>query len=268
MYNIELGLYWTATALYALSFLLMLHFRRRGHVPMPGHALRMLQAAAAVHTATISVRALATGRLPFIDVYESISASCLIAVMLLMFLHQLDRIPSHHVSASALVFALLLLGAGAMMDAGNPLSANLYSTWLYIHATAATLSKSMFLVAAIGAASRLRPAHTGVAHTTAAVVRESDVWRLFLAGFLFHSIMLVSGALWADAAWGRYWGWDAVEVGCLGVWILVASVFHIRGLSIVSHRETAPLCIIGASVLAYFMLWVVGSIAPTIHIHG
>jgi ABC-type transport system involved in cytochrome c biogenesis permease subunit len=52
--------------------------------------------------------------------------------------------------------------------------------------------------------------------------------RFVVAGFLFWGIMIASGAIWANEAWGRYWAWDPIETWSLVVWIIYAVYLHLR----------------------------------------
>lgn len=54
------------------------------------------------------------------------------------------------------------------------------------------------------------------------------VWRLLVIAFIFHSFMLIAGAVWAHDAWGRYWSWDPLETWSLLSWLSLAVVLHLR----------------------------------------
>ena len=53
-------------------------------------------------------------------------------------------------------------------------------------------------------------------------------WRFMLVAFIFHSFMLVAGAVWAQDAWGRYWAWDALETSSFLTWLAIGVAIHAR----------------------------------------
>ncbi|MCU7863707.1 MAG: cytochrome c biogenesis protein CcsA, partial [Candidatus Thiodiazotropha sp. (ex Lucinoma borealis)] len=69
--------------------------------------------------------------------------------------------------------------------------------------------------------------------------------------FLFHSVMLVTGAVWAQDAWGRYWDWDPLESLAFGTWLVMATGLHTRAAFSVRPRTGSAL-IVGAFMLAFF----------------
>lgn len=57
---------------------------------------------------------------------------------------------------------------------------------------------------------------------------ETLAYRINLVGFILWTFTLIAGAIWAEAAWGRYWGWDTKEVWTFIVWVLYAGYIHAR----------------------------------------
>ena len=53
-------------------------------------------------------------------------------------------------------------------------------------------------------------------------------FRFVLVGFIFDTLMLISGAIWAQDAWGRYWDWDPLEIWSFLTWVSVAIYLHLR----------------------------------------
>ena len=79
---------------------------------------------------------------------------------------------------------------------------------------------------------------------------EELSYRFVLVGFLFESLMLIAGALWARDAWGRYWAWDPLETWAFVTWLAVAAYVHARA----TYRITPPVgaaIVIGVFVLAF-----------------
>jgi len=73
-------------------------------------------------------------------------------------------------------------------------------------------------------------------------------------GFLFLTIGIITGAVWANSAWGRYWGWDPKETWSLITWFIYASLLHARMMRGWRGRRIAYLSIVGfvAVLFTYF----------------
>ena len=59
-------------------------------------------------------------------------------------------------------------------------------------------------------------------------VLDSYVWRFIAFAFVFHSCMLLAGAVWAQDAWGRYWAWDSLETWAFITWLLLGLSLHLK----------------------------------------
>jgi len=79
--------------------------------------------------------------------------------------------------------------------------------------------------------------------------------------------MIVSGSIWAHAAWGRYWAWDPIELWSLISWLLYGLVLHSRIGFKVSSRIFCWMTII-AVLTIIFALWGVDYVYETIHVYG
>ena len=93
------------------------------------------------------------------------------------------------------------------------------------------------------------------------------MYRLLLLGLILWGVMIVSGSIWAHAAWGRYWAWDPIELWSLISWLLYALVVHARVTFKMSHRLFGWLVIVAAACVV-FALWGVGYVYETIHSYG
>jgi len=75
--------------------------------------------------------------------------------------------------------------------------------------------------------SRPRFAHW-FRHMPSNVIVDNLAWRFMLLAFVFHSLMLIAGAAWAQDAWGRYWAWDALETSSFLTWLALGMALHAR----------------------------------------
>ena len=90
--------------------------------------------------------------------------------------------------------------------------------------------------------------------------------QLIMFGFLFLSIGIITGAVWANSAWGRYWGWDPKETWSLITWFIYAALLHARMMRGWQGRRIAFLSIIGfmAVMFTYFGV----NLLPGLHSYG
>ena len=82
-------------------------------------------------------------------------------------------------------------------------------------------------------------------------VLESRVYRLNVIGFVLWSFTLIAGAIWAERAWGRYWGWDTKEVWTFIIWVLFAGYIHARATRGWRGSRSAILGIVGFGAVLF-----------------
>ena len=80
---------------------------------------------------------------------------------------------------------------------------------------------------------------------------ESLAYRLNVIGFVLWSFTLIAGALWAERAWGRYWGWDTKEVWTFIIWVLFAGYIHARATRGWRGSRSAILAIVGFGAVLF-----------------
>jgi cytochrome c-type biogenesis protein CcsB len=178
----------------------------------------------------VVLRGIAAGRVPWANMYEfSISAAFLI---LLVYLTALKIKDIRYVATFITGFVLITLFAAVSLFyvEVKTLMPALQSYWLVIHVVVAILATAFFAVAAGlhiayllkggNAAKRLMelfPALTSM---------ERLAYRFNVVGFVLWSFTLIAGAIWAERAWHRYWGWDTKEVWTFIIWTLYAGYLH------------------------------------------
>ncbi|MEN6430942.1 MAG: cytochrome c biogenesis protein CcsA [Coriobacteriales bacterium] len=185
--------------------------------------------------AALAIRWVRVGHGPYIGYYEVTNGLVLFVVAVFVLVAWRNRRLSA-VGVGIMPVAVLLLG-GAMLapKGGLPLTPNLASYWLFIHVAFANLAFAAFVASfglAIAYIVRKRSANgtwaRRLAKLPAQEVLSELTTRFVLAGFLFWGAMIVSGAIWANQAWGRYWGWDPIETWSLIVWVIYAIYLHLR----------------------------------------
>ena len=80
---------------------------------------------------------------------------------------------------------------------------------------------------------------------------ENLAYRVIIIGFILWTFTLMAGAIWAEAAWGRYWGWDTKEVWTFIIWVVYAGYIHARATRGWRGSRSAWLAIIGFSTVLF-----------------
>lgn len=266
----ELLAYRGAESSYALSFVALLVARavRRPIFTRSGELL--LFTAFVLHTAALLLRWERSGQPPFITYHESVSLAVWLCAAVSLWLRLRWVQLGQSGVALPVVAAVLLAWADVPLRATGAPSAALQSTWLFVHAPFAVAAIACFLAAAAVAVPFLRGGRAQLpaadeAGSRRGLVRDT-VHRLLLAGLLFQTAMLVSGAFWAHDAWGRYWGWDPIETWGLLTWLVYGLHLHLvaRG----SSDRVILWYAVCAALFAAFAYWGVGYTYATIHRYG
>jgi cytochrome c-type biogenesis protein CcsB len=178
----------------------------------------------------VVLRGIAAGRVPWANMYEfSISAALLI---LLVYLTSLKIKDVRFIATFVTGFVLVTLFAAVSLFyvEVKTLMPALQSYWLVIHVVVAILASSFFciaaglhiayLVKASKSAKRLMDLFPALDQL------ERLAYRFNVVGFVLWSFTLIAGAIWAERAWHRYWGWDTKEVWTFIIWTLYAGYLH------------------------------------------
>ncbi len=202
-----------------------------------GAAMQILFVALATHTVAIAVRWSRLDHGPYVDLFEVLSSN-IWSLHLAVFVGCLaiPRIrPSLATALPVLQVLVVWLVFVPERDTQAPVT---YGTvWLPIHVTlgkvflgCAVISVGLSLV--VLARSHGLGAFPGLPNSLAL---DELAYRFILIAFIFETLMLVAGAVWAQDAWGRYWAWDPLETWAFVTWLSVAAYLHLRAL-----RRPAP----------------------------
>jgi cytochrome c-type biogenesis protein CcsB len=225
---IALTFYVAATALYAFG----VTFSKEN---LTRWALATSTIGLAFQTASLAIRWARLGHGPYLGLYEVVNA--LVWCVAAFFVVAALRNPRLNAAGIAVMPVAVLMLGGSMLasKSGIAITAKLASYWLFIHVAFANLAFGAFAVSfgcAVVWVVRNRSTSGKWARRfeklPAQDVLENLTVRFVLVGFLFWGIMIATGAIWANEAWGRYWGWDAIETWSLIVWIIYAVYLHVR----------------------------------------
>ncbi|WP_214103379.1 cytochrome c biogenesis protein CcsA [Acrocarpospora catenulata] len=172
-------------------------------------------------------RGLAVGRWPWGNMYEFVVAMVLAAVT--VFLVMQVRYPVRFLGAFVCVVGAVGLGFAArvLYTQAGPVVPALDSYWVAIHVSAAVAASGLFIVGGVAAVLYLVRGD-GLSRLPGKAELEQVAHRVIVIAFPIWTFAVISGALWADKAWGRYWGWDPKEVWAFITWVAYAAYLHAR----------------------------------------
>jgi cytochrome c-type biogenesis protein CcsB len=239
--------------------------RRWGVVAMGLTVLGVL-----AHGGVLVFRGLATDRLPWGNMYEFATATVLVAVV--AYIVFALRAPAlRHLGLFVLapvVLALVLIGLFLYAQAG-PLVAALRSYWLAIHVSTAIIGFGIFFVSGIASVMYLvrsryearlagggAPESGIVSRLPAAAALDRVAHRTAVFGFPIWTFAVIAGAIWAEAAWGRFWGWDPKETWAFIAWVVYAAYLHARTTAGWRGRPAAWVNVVGLVVMIFNLLFV------------
>ena len=235
--------------------------------PAPAKTPRYLRAAMALtviawvlHVGAAVFRGVAAGRVPWANMFEfTLTATAIIiGVFLVVQLWQDIRF----IGAFVTGFVLIALGVATVNFYVDvvPLPPSLQSAWLVIHVFVASLGTGFFALGAALSVVQLLQARREAGKAVSlrfldtlpsAEKLENMAYRMIVVGFVFWTFTLIAGAIWANRAWGRYWGWDTKEVWTFIIWTIFAGYIHARATRGWRGSRSAWLAIIGFSAVVF-----------------
>jgi cytochrome c-type biogenesis protein CcsB len=212
----------------------------------------------------VVARGLSNGHVPWGNMYEfSITGALTFTGAYLVALRKYDL---RWLGLFISLAALLTLGTAITLlyRDSAPLVPALKSTWLIIHVVAAIISGGVFLLSNVIAGAYLyldarergagRPAWA--TRLPALEVLDQLSYRLVAFVFPLWTFSVIAGAIWAESAWGRYWGWDPKETWAFITWVAYAAYLHARVTVGWKGRRAAWLCLFAGSTFLFNYVYV------------
>ncbi len=203
---------------------------------------------AALLAFALAARGLAAQRWPWGNMYEFTAALCLTAVV--AWLVALRRSPAlRRIGLFVLVpvVVLMFLAGTVLYTEAAPLVPALQSFWIAIHVSTIGISSGLLLVAGVASALFL--------------YRRSDLldrlaYRITIVAFPLYTFAVITGAIWAEAAWGRFWGWDPKETVAFVAWVVYAAYLHARATAGWRARRAAWINVAGLAVIVFNLFFI------------
>lgn len=235
-------------------------------LPARDRALGIARAAilvgAVLHAVGVIARGIEAGHVPWATMYEFTLIGSFAAVASFIVISRFRDIAFMGPGVAGVGALALGLGLPLLYQKAAPLQAALENYWLVIHVTVAALSTGLLVVAAVATGLQLARDYRasgsrffgrrfwrrleGMPEPSAL---EALAFRINAVGFVGWTFTVVAGAVWAEGAWGRFWGWDAKETGSFLVWVAYAAYLHARATRGWSGRRAAYLSLVGFGFL-------------------
>ena len=214
--------------------------------------------------AGVIFRGISADRVPWGNMYEfSITGTLAFSIA---YLYALKKYQMRWLGLPAAIAILLTLGTAVTLlyRPSAPLVPALKSPWLVIHVSAAIISGGVFLLANFIAATYLildryeqkgaRPIWMQKFPTLENL--DNFSYRLIALVFPLWTFSVIAGAIWAEAAWGRYWGWDPKETWAFITWVAYAAYLHARVTIGWRGRKAAWLCLLAGSTFLFNYVYI------------
>lgn len=214
------------------------------------------------------------GHAPLSNLYESLVFFAWAIVCLYLFVEY--RYKNRAFGSFVMPLAFLAMAYASLSpnisDQIQPLIPALKSNWLIAHVITCFLGYAGFAIAfGISLVYLFKQKDTGESSSFLSRLPEPRILddlthKMVQFGFLFLTAGIITGAVWANSAWGRYWGWDPKETWSLITWFIYATLLHARLMRGWYGRKIAFISVIGflAVLFTYFGV----NLLPGLHSYG
>lgn len=266
--KIESVLFYTTLVLYLVSMCSFFVFFALKNYKMSKVAKIFFTIAFVFHTLALITRGIAASRLPMTNQYEFASSFAWgIGLCYLVFLYKF-KFNALGIFVSPII--ITIIGYAAMQNKEvKSLMPALQSNWLAIHVSTAIIAYGAFGVAcAISLMFVLKDKYQNNEFWEINVPSYEKLdmiaYKAVSLGFMFLTFCIITGAIWAEQAWGAYWSWDPKETWALITWIIYAIYLHLRINKGWKGKQAAMFAIVGF-ICVIFTYIGVNTLLPGIH---
>ncbi len=218
--------------------------------------------------ACIVLRGLATMRVPWGNMYEFINLTCMSGLIAGAVVLRRPQYRPLWVFLLVPVLVLLTVSGRWLYANAAPVMPALQSYWLPIHVSVVSLGSGVFLLAGVASILFLmRTSRLGDpdAHGTLprlvqrfpdAQTLDRIAYRTTIFAFPVFGFGVIFGAIWAEEAWGRYWGWDPKETVSFIAWVVYAAYLHARSTAGWRDRRAAWINVAGFAAMVVNLFFV------------
>ena len=259
-------LFFVVLGLYFLAVILQFAAAAFKKDRLAGAAWLVFLCAFALQTVFTVLRGVIARRLPLSNQFEFANAFAWGIALLLIVVR--GKLHAEWLCVAAMPAALLVLSYAALQPREiTELMPALRSAWFGIHIGSAVFAYSAFILAGCVGLRYLLSAKKAEADKTRLAQMDYLIYRLIGFGFLFLTIVILSGAIWAEQAWSAFWTWDPKETWALITWIIYAVYLHLR----LRRKKDASFLawyVVIAVPVVFFTFAGVNTLLPGLHSYG
>jgi len=222
-------------------------------------AVSLTVLAFALHASSVLTRGLSAGRPPWGNMFEFSTTGALAVTG--VFLVLLTRKDVRYLGTFVILPVLLTLGlaVAVLYTESAQLVPALKSVWLLIHVTAAIIASGIFTIGFCQSVCYLVQERR---ERVPAAVLDRSAYKMHAFAYPIWTFAVIAGAIWAENAWGRYWGWDPKETWAFITWLVYTCYLHARATAGWKGRRAAYLAGLGYATFLFNYLvvniWLVG----------
>ena len=211
---------------------------------------------------SIVLRGVAAQRWPLGNMYEFVSAITFAAVVTwLVVLKRGNGLRPLGAFVLFPVVVLQFLGGTVLYTQAAPVMPALQSYWLVVHVTTVSIASGLFFVPGIASILFLLQSSGRLPTALASKVPSADAldrlaYRVTIIAFPLYTFAVIAGAIWAEAAWGRFWGWDPKETVAFIAWVIYASYLHARATAGWRNGRAAWVNALGLAAVVFNLFFI------------
>ena len=214
------------------------------------------------------LRGLATARVPWGNMYEFINLTCFSGLVAAAVVLRRPQYRALWVFVLVPVLILLTVSGRWLYTNAAPVMPALQSYWLPIHVSVVSLGSGVFLVAGVASilflAKMSRLGAPGADGALARIVQrlpdaqtlDRIAYRTTIFAFPVFGFGVIFGAIWAEEAWGRYWGWDPKETVSFIAWVIYAAYLHARSTAGWRDKKSAWINVAGFVAMVFNLFFI------------
>lgn len=236
--------------------------------------LGLVMVALSLHVGSIVLRGIAASRPPWGNMYEFVSVTCAAGVLAALVVLRSTQLRTLWLFVLVPTLILLFVAGTVLYADAAPVVPALQSYWLPVHVSIVSLGSGVFLISGVASILFLirmkHPEASGsrmsriVARLPSAQTLDIVAYKTTIFAFPLFGVGVILGAIWAEAAWGRFWGWDPKETVSFITWIVYASYLHARATSGWRNTRAAWINIAGF-VAMLFNLFIINMVVSGLH---
>lgn len=220
-----------------------------------------------VHAVSAVTRGLSANRFPFGNLYEYVLVISLCAMITAAFFLQRKELRIMWPWTLTPILALLFFGGTKLYADSAPVVPALQSMWFPIHVSTVSIGASIGMISGVASLlylirmSQPRGEEKGFLGALAkpmpsAKLLDTVAYRTAIITVPVFGLGIVLGAIWAESAWGRFWGWDPKETVSFITWILYAAYLHARATAGWRDSKSAWINIVALATMVFNLFFI------------